>query len=270
MRVSIGHVSRYTYSEPTNYSIQTLRLSPPSFAGQRVVEWSVTAPGIETATKFRDAFGNQAHLVTYTKPHTEILIIAKGVVETEDRAGVVLGLTDAAPLRVYLRQTPATTAGAAIRDLAAAANVGGSVEGCHRLMNLVREKVHYQVGVTSEQTTADQAFAAGMGVCQDHAHIYIAALRALGMPARYVNGYMVAPTDEPSEAHHAWAETWIDGLGWVGFDPANRTCPTDQYVRLAAGLDSASAAPIRGTRRGSAHEALDVVVEVQQQGSQQQ
>ena len=77
-------------------------------------------------------------------------------------------------------------------------------------------------------------------------------------------------SDEPSEAHHAWGEVWMDGLGWVGFDPANRTCPTDAYVRLATGLDSASAAPIRGTRLGGAYEALDVIVEVQQQNSQQQ
>ncbi len=269
MRVSIGHVSRYTYSEPTHYSIQTLRLTPPSFAGQRVVEWSVTAPGIETATRFRDAFGNQAHLVTYTQEHSEILIIAKGVVETEDRAGVVAGLTESAPLRVYLRQTDKTTAGEAIYQLAASVGVSRDLDGCHRLMHLVRDAVDYQIGVTSAHTSAEEALSDGKGVCQDHAHIFIAAARFLGVPSRYVNGYFVSGVEEPSEAHHAWAEAWIEGLGWVGFDPANRICPTDQYVRLAAGLDAASAAPIRGTRRGAANEALDVVVEVQQQNSQQ-
>ena len=269
MRVSIGHVSRYTYGDPARYSIQTLRLTPPSFAGQRVIEWNIAAPGIETATKFRDGFGNIVHLVTYAGDHSESLIIAKGVVETEDRSGVVQGLTEAVPLRVYLRETVLTTAGAAIRDLAQSAGQAQGVERFHRLMQVVRDRVDFQTGVTSAYTSAEQALASGHGVCQDHAHIFIAAARSLGVPARYVNGYFVSGTSEPSEAHHAWAEVYIAGLGWVGFDPANRICPTELYVRLATGLDSASAAPIRGTRRGGTNEALDVIVEVQQQSSQQ-
>jgi transglutaminase-like putative cysteine protease len=95
------------------------------------------------------------------------------------------------------------------------------------------------------------------------------AARVLGVPARYVNGYFLTETDEPSEAHHAWAEAYIEGLGWLGFDPANGICPTDHYVRLACGLDAGSAAPIRGTRRGGTDEVLDVLVEVQQQSAQQ-
>ena len=90
-----------------------------------------------------------------------------------------------------------------------------------------------------------------------------------GVPARYVNGYFLTEPDEPSEAHHAWAESYIEGLGWLGFDPANGICPTDHYVRLACGLDAGSAAPIRGTRRGGTDEVLDVLVEVQQQSAQQ-
>ncbi len=270
MRISIGHMSRYTYSEPTWYSIQTLRLTPPSFAGQRVIDWSIAAPGIENSTRFRDTFGNEANLVTYTEEHTEILIIAKGTIETEDRAGVVRGLPEPAPLRIYLRQTDKTMPGAAVHDLANTAGVGRDLDGCHRLMQAVRDAVDYQVGVTSAHTSAEEALSDGKGVCQDHAHIFISAARLLGLPARYVNGYFLVDTDGPADAHHAWAEAYIADLGWVGFDPANRICPNAQYVRLAAGLDAASAAPIRGTRRGTANEALDVVVEVQQQDSQQQ
>ncbi|MEI9898968.1 MAG: transglutaminase family protein [Hyphomicrobium sp.] len=79
--------------------------------------------------------------------------------------------------------------------------------------------------------------------CQDHAHIFLSAVRSMGMPARYVSGYVVTGAEGASEAQHAWAETFVDGLGWLGFDPANQLCPTDRYVRLACGLDSASAAP---------------------------
>jgi transglutaminase-like putative cysteine protease len=269
MRIAIGHVSRYSYGAPVSYSIQTLRLTPPSFAGQRVIEWLISAPGFETALCFRDGFGNVSHLVSFQGAHDESLIIAKGVVETADRAGMVQGLGETTPVRVFLRHTDRTTAGEAIREMAHSTCAAPTLNGFHRLMNAVRDAVDYQIGATSEHTSAEEALADGRGVCQDHAHIFIAAARSLGVPARYVNGYFVSGADEPAEAHHAWAEVWIDGLGWVGFDPANRVCPTDHYVRLATGLDAASAAPIRGNRRGGANEMLDVIVEVQQQNSQQ-
>lgn len=270
MRISIGHVSRYTYGEPVQYSIQTLRLTPPSFNGQRVIEWFISAPGFETAPSFRDSFGNIAHLVSYTGSHDESVVLAKGVVETQDRAGLVSGLQEFTPVRVFLRETPKTRASEAIRELAHTACPSPTIDGFHRLMNAVRDAVDYRIGTTSEHTNAAEAFADGRGVCQDHAHIFIAAARCLGVPARYVNGYFVSGDDEPAEAHHAWAEVWLDGLGWVGFDAANRLCPTDHYVRLAAGLDAGSAAPIRGTRRGGTNETLDVIVEVQQQSTQTQ
>ena len=105
-------------------------------------------------------------------------------------------------------------------------------------------------------TSAAEALKAGRGVCQDHAHVFISAARLMGVPARYVNGYFVTGGESASEAQHAWAEACIDGLGWLGFDPANQVCPTERYVRLACGLDAASAAPItrqppRRRRRGS-------------------
>jgi len=143
------------------------------------------------------------------------------------------------------------------------------IDRMHVLMNAVRDKVDYAIGVTNAHTSAAEALSDGQGVCQDHAHIFISAARVMGVPARYVNGYFLTETDEPSEAHHAWAEAYIEGLGWLGFDPANRICPTDHYVRLACGLDAGSAAPIRGTRRGGTDEVLDVLVEVQQQSAQQ-
>ncbi|MBA2124729.1 transglutaminase family protein [Hyphomicrobium methylovorum] len=274
MRISIGHVTRYTYGEPTKYSILALRLTPPSFQGQRVIEWKIHARGIEAAKAFRDGFGNTVHLVSCTDPHVESVIIAKGIVETEERAGIVSGLADPAPLNVYRRQTPMTTANEAIIALARETGMHepgqpASIESMHRLMLAVRDAVDYQIGATNAHTTAAETLRDGVGVCQDHAHLFISSARALGVPARYVSGYLLIG-DEPAEANHAWAEVWINDLGWVGFDPANRSCPTDHYVRLAAGLDSTFAAPIRGMRHGAAREQLDVMVEVQRHASQQQ
>lgn len=269
MLVSISHVSRYAYDDTARYTVQSLRLTPPSFAGQRVLSWTIKAPGIETATRFYDAFHNIAHLTSITGEHTAIECRAEGLVETEDRAGIVRGLTEVVPTRVFLRGTEKTLADDAIRELAKVVSGGSLIDGLHTLMHTVRDKVEYEIGVTGAHTSAAEALHSGKGVCQDHAHVFIAAARCAGVPARYVNGYFLCDSDVPSEAHHAWAEAFVEGLGWVGFDPANRTCPTDRYVRLASGLDAISAAPIRGNRRGGAKEALDVLVEVQQANSQQ-
>lgn len=270
MRISIGHVSRYEYGAPASYSVQTLRLTPPSFAGQKVISWAITAPGFDSATPFRDSYGNAAHLVTFTGSHSESLVIAKGVVDTEDRAGVVQGLSELTPKRIYLRHTDKTQPGERVRALAETAAAASGLDRFHSLMALVTGAVAYKIGATTSGTTAEQALETGSGVCQDHAHVMIAAARLLGSPARYVSGYYVSGAEEAAEAHHAWAEVWIDNLGWVGFDPANSVCPDERYVRLATGLDAESSAPIRGTRRGGAFETLDVIVDVQQAATQQQ
>jgi transglutaminase-like putative cysteine protease len=263
-------VTRYSLAVPAHYSIQCLRLTPPSFEGQQVVSWSIEMPHIEDAVRFRDCYGNMAHLVVIPDAHQQIEIAARGSIETRDSAGFVRGLIEAAPSNVYKRETPMTAPNDGIGELSASAAEDDAIASMHKLMDAVHERVAYVIGVTYSHTSAAEALKAGQGVCQDHAHIFISAARLMGLPARYVNGYFLTDSDEPAEAHHAWAEVWIKGLGWLGFDPANQMCPTDRYVRLACGLDAASAAPIRGTRRGGAEEVLDVVVEVQQQGSQQQ
>lgn len=269
MLISISHMTRYSLAAPAQYSIQCLRLTPPSFEGQQVESWSIDMPHIDDAVRFRDCFGNMSHLVVIPAAHDEISIVARGTVETEERAGFVRGLIEVAPSRVYKRETPKTAADDGIRDLCAEISGDDPIGRMHKLMDAVHERVAYVVGVTHPHTSAAEALHDGRGVCQDHAHIFISAARVMGLPARYVNGYFLTDADEPSEAHHAWAEVWLDGLGWLGFDPANRLCPSDHYVRLACGLDAGSAAPVRGTRRGGSEEMLDVVVEVQQQSAQQ-
>lgn len=270
MLLEIKHRTTYRYATEAHYAIETLRLTPPEFDAQKILSWTITAPGIDRAACFRDGFGNLVHLTALDEKHESITIEAHGVVETMDRVGVARGLPEPAPIRIYLRQTPRTAPDEAISELAHGVKGGCRLDQLHWLMRAVRDAVDYEVGSTQPHTSAAEALADGKGVCQDHAHIFIAAARVLGIPARYVNGYFLAGTPEPSDAHHAWAEAWVDGIGWVGFDPANLICPTESYVRLATGLDTHTAAPIRGTRRGGGNETLDVHVEVQQQGAQQQ
>lgn len=263
MLIRVRHVTRYRYAEPVKYSVQRLHLSPPSFRGQRVRAWRIEAPGIDTALAYRDAFGNLTHVVSQSGLHDEVTVIAAGEVETEDRAGVVGDLPAPAPEAVFLRATPATTANPAIMAVAAEAARHQGLERLHALMSAVRSRIDYRIGSTHAHTTAAEALEEGVGVCQDHAHVFIAALRHLGVPARYVSGYMVVdPGGAVAEASHGWAEAFVRDLGWVGFDVANVICPTDRYVRVAAGPDARAAAPVTGARIGGAGEALAVSLDV--------
>jgi transglutaminase-like putative cysteine protease len=271
MRISVKHVTRYRYAHDASYSIQSLRLTPCEFDGQRVSEWRLDCKPAEKMCAARDAFGNLVHLVAIATPHREIEIISQGTVEVENRSGVVRGLADPMPLRVCLRRTSLTSPTAAIRELltTTTADDPDRIAQLHGLMHRIRDRVDYLPGVTSFATTADEALTAGQGVCQDHAHIFISAAREAAIPARYVTGYLLLEGQEVADAHHAWAEAWVEGLGWLAFDVANRICPTDRYIRIGAGLDAQYATPIRGSNRGGVGETLEVEVRVAQSMSQQ-
>jgi transglutaminase-like putative cysteine protease len=122
------------------------------------------------------------------------------------------------------------------------------------------QELRFDVDATDATTTAAEALAAGHGVCQDFAHIFAAAARLLGIPARYVSGHLARAEHLQQDAAHAWAEALVPDLGWVAFDPANGVCADDAYVRVAIGLDYLDAAPIRGARRGGGMEQLTVAV----------
>ena len=264
MLISVRHITRYRYAEPVSYTIQILRLTPLSFMGQRVLDWQVRAGGISPRLQFRDGFGNTAHLLTVNGRHEELVIEAGGTVETQDCNGVVSGLNNSAPPRVFLRETAQTKPDGAIRALAESVHGKDTLDQLHALLGAVRERVEYVAGATDMHTSAAEALADGKGVCQDHAHIFIAACRRLGVPARYVSGYL--RNDDP-ELHvgrtsHSWAEAWVPGLDWVGFDPANGISPRGDSLRVAVGLDYRDAAPVSGRRVGFGDAKMSVEASV--------
>ena len=208
-------------------------------------------------------------------PVSAVTILARGTVSTADTNGVFAGSKSRLPAVSYLRGTPATKATDAVLRFAedAVADAGNALETAHLLSAAVAKAVTYKPGKTDAATTAAEAMEVGEGVCQDHAHLMLAAARALGIPARYVVGYLQGLEEAPEMAlaTHAWAELMIEGIGWVGFDPANELCPTEDYVRLATGLDAHDAAPIRGSVAGGAEEeALTASVTVAPAGGQSQ
>jgi transglutaminase-like putative cysteine protease len=262
MLIAIKHRTDYHYERAFNHAVQSLRLTPPSGSSQRVIEWQIDIPGIKEASSYQDAWGNLVHLVTPRGDVSTLSILVHGVIETHDTGGVV-GMTQEPALPAhFLRETSATKPSADIVALAQSSKSKVRLDTLHALLTSIHRTVAYDTDATHVLTTAAEAFQAKRGVCQDHAHIYIAAARTLGIPARYVTGYLLVEGDETAVAHHAWAEAFTDDLGWIGFDPANGVCPTPNYVRLAVGLDAASAAPVRGIMRGSGAEKLTVEVVV--------
>lgn len=272
MKLAIRHRTAYAYDPPMSAVAMRLKLFPSIFDGQKTLSWKVTLNGVAVEPDFRNGYGDAVATRFLRGGVAAVEVVAEGEVETTDLAGVLRG--HRAPLKpgVCLRDTPRTRADAAILALAheADATGGAPIERAHALQDLVTARIAYRAGSTHAATTAAAALAAGEGVCQDHAHVMIAAARALDWPARYVAGYYLASDDGGEGATHAWAEIWIEGLGWVGFDAANDLCPTDAYVRLCSGLDAADAAPLRGHASGVAEETLAVEVSVRPLQSQSQ
>ncbi|QUS34982.1 transglutaminase family protein [Falsirhodobacter algicola] len=262
MILTVHHVTRYSYDAPVRGLVQSHRLTPASHAGQRVIDWSVQVSNGIRGGCFRDGAGDMFESWSVTGPVTEVEVSVMGRVETSDQLGVLRGHREMVDPTCYLRDTPLTHPGGTIRALAAEAQGREPLQVAHHLAARVAEEIVWTPGATEAGTTATEALARGKGVCQDHAHTLIAAARHAGMPARYIAGYMVA--DGTQDAAHAWAEVFVAGLGWVGFDAANRCCPDDRYIRLASGFDAQDAAPIRGSARGGGGEVLDVTVAVHQ------
>jgi transglutaminase-like putative cysteine protease len=270
MRLTLSHRTEYVFDPPVRRVIQSHRLHPADSSGQKVISWNVEAEGARFGSFIRDAAGDRLRTMTMAGPVAQLQVQVSGEVETSDRAGVLSGLAETAPPKSYLRETPLTVLTAAIRDLfeteaGSATELSGSsaLSLAHDLSALVSDRIVWRPGATHAATSADEALAHGEGVCQDHAHLLIALARAAGLPGRYASGYLFARADGQAEtAGHAWAELWIEGLGWVGFDPSNRCCPDERYIRLGSGADAQEAAPIRGQARGNSRESLAVAVAV--------
>ncbi len=265
MRLAVRHHTHFEYDTRVDYAVQRLLLTPHSFMSQKVESWLITAPGVDNALSYLDGFGNRVHLVTSTNVNGSFDVIAEGIVECSDAQGRVEGLNEMTPIAIYQRQTASTFPSPEMLQLCQSSEIAGlnGLELLHGLMRAIHQKVAYVIGVTDAYTTAVRAFENGAGVCQDHAHILLGITRSLGFSARYVTGYLVTGIGASSTAAHAWAEVLVPDLGWVGFDVANCICPTDQYVRVAAGIDAASVTPIRGSRRGGAAETMTVEVRVE-------
>jgi transglutaminase-like putative cysteine protease len=268
MQLHIRHETTYHYERPVKYSVQSLRLTPRRDPSQRALAWTISAPG--RRLEQIDAHGNISHLLTIDEPHRDIRIVVQGVVETADTEGRHDdGMLS--PL-AYLAPTPLTTSNEALRAFAQgiAAQASDPRARAFALADAVFAAVRYRPGASDVQDAAAVAFERGEGVCQDHAHVYLASARAIGMPARYVSGYLYTG-DAQHAASHAWVDVWLGAdSGWQSVDVTHQCAAVRNYCRLAVGRDYLDAAPVRGVRQGGGGEKMDATVLVANSAQQQQ
>jgi transglutaminase-like putative cysteine protease len=253
MKLTIQHDTLYQYDHEVRASIQYLRLTPQETERQHVLSWELELP--RQARAQRDPFGNILHVLSLDEPHDRLVIGARGqvVIDPEREAE-----HDSQSPLPYLRSTRLTRCDQAMAEFAASVCPKPDRAGLIRLMQALHQRIVYTPGATSVDTPASEAFANARGVCQDHAHAFIACTRSLGVPARYVSGYLFSG-DTQHLASHAWAEAWLDGA-WYSFDVTNQLARPERHLKLAVGQDYLDACPVRGMRRGGGFEKMHAQV----------
>ena len=261
MRIAIDHRTRYRFSEPQARVVQLLRMTPQDSAHQTVVHWHIGVDCDARLRDTRDGFGNRVTMLYASGPLEGIEITVTGEVLTAEAHGMVDGAGEPLPPLLFLRATDRTRADEGLAAFAHQRATGSAIERLHRFNTALSARFEIVVERHDAGRTAREAFGDATASSRDLAHLFIAGVRSLGVPARYVTGYRPvehghAPTP------HAWAEAYVEALGWVAFDPS-RGCSADEtYVRVAIGPDAATCAPVAGSRLGPGNEALDVDLQV--------
>jgi transglutaminase-like putative cysteine protease len=273
-RVGVVHTTKVTYRGTARASYNECRMTPPTMSRQTALATSVRTGSNVPIWSYRDYFGTTVSSFDIQEPHEELLVKASATVQTSAAppAPVPLPWTElrerAAESYVleYLAETRRTTMDdgvvAAVADRVAGAD---PAEAASEIITWLREKVSYVAGSTGVQTSAQEAWDAGQGVCQDMAHISVALLRAAGLPARYVSGYLHPdPKAEPGAAvagqSHAWAEYWTGE--WVACDPTNLAPVGERHVVIGRGRDYSDVSPLKGIYSGAPSVAMEVKVEI--------
>lgn len=262
MKLEIVHSTRYRYSSPIAESVMEVRLRPMDGNGQRCLDFEVdVSSGIKPRT-YRDGYGNNVHYFNLVRPHTRLSVTSRSVVKTglalDADAGEEL-VHDFLRFRSPVKDVPG------VREIArrhpiADLGAGPAVEQALDILTMtISGEFAYDRAVTNVYSSVDEVLELRAGVCQDFAHLFIAVARAMGVPARYVSGYIHAP-DAATAASHAWAEAWVPGKGWVGYDATHPVRTSENHVRLAVGRDYTDAAPTRGIYVGSATGTMEVSV----------
>jgi len=287
MNYDVSHRTVFTYAAKVAISHHVLHLRPRSRPGQRCLRSSIIVdPAPSLRTEGIDYFGNPTTHLTVQAPHEKLQVLSSFRVEIDIAEPPDLGLSrpwedvlellatsaDATVLEAaqFAYDSPFVAGNAAILDLARESFVPGRpvLAATRDLTALIFREFEYQGGVTDVSTPVEEVLASRRGVCQDFAHLQIACLRSLGLPARYVSGYLQThppPGKEKlvgSDASHAWISAWCPDLGWIDFDPTNDLVPRDEHITLAWGRDYGDVSPINGFMVGGDSHEVRVMVDV--------
>jgi len=288
VRVEFVHTTKLTYDANVVEGVMDVRLGPRSDADQRWEHYDLRVSPTAAVRRYQDGFGNWAHLITLARPHNYVELVSCGTVLTlladpfryPDRTPEPLGPSELAD---YLPPSALVPALAGLDRLAAPhrpSRPEDAFDAVRALMAEVYRSFEYEKEVTSVSTTVEEVLEGRIGVCQDFAHVLLGLCRTVGVPARYVSGYIVparmaqaqtlgtmtqsqALSSGPSRgagASHAWVEAFTPTHGWRGFDPTNNLLASEYHVKMAVGRDYADVPPTRGTFRGIADEHLTVDV----------
>ncbi len=289
-RLHVTHRTEYRYESEVSSSYGQLHQLPRQVPGrQRCEPTTVTTDPAAADMRTRvDYFGNSCSFFHIDEPHTTLVVTATTVVELtpvaahlpldgaltweEARAGIV-GSTDPGSLaaREFILDSPLVAASEALADYARPSFPPGRplVDAVRDLSRRIHTDFEFVPGATTVTTTIEEIFAARKGVCQDFAHVAIGCLRSMGLPGRYVSGYLetLPPPGGPrlvgADVSHAWVATYLPGNGWVDLDPTNDTVPDDRYVVTAWGRDYADVPPLKGVIfTDSTSDELRVMVDV--------
>jgi transglutaminase-like putative cysteine protease len=255
-RFEIEHTTRFAYTGPITETMMELRLTPLDGRGQRLLEFALRiSPRVRLET-YRDGYGNLVHYFNLLRAHQKLRVTSRSLVEMDGDIGAREDdlVFDFLRFREPVTDEPGVRALAvrhAPTDLASATAVERALDS---LTVAISHDFAYDPAVTNVYTGVGEVLELRAGVCQDFAHLFIAAARAMRVPARYVSGYIhvPGPGGVMEGASHAWAEAWVPGTGWVGFDATHPVRAGENHVRVAVGRDYRDAAPTRGVYVGMA------------------
>jgi transglutaminase-like putative cysteine protease len=287
MIFEVSHKTAYRYTAPVVQAHHLVHLVPRPHERQRIMHHSIdVSPAPASRNDFIDYFGNPASTVAIERSHSELVIHSRSVVEVNAPAAVDLAASlpwdrlahdlappkkiadlDAAQFLMPSWHTAITSQLIAFARPSFAP--GRPVLECARdLTRRIFTEFAYDAAATDIATTTDELLKIRRGVCQDFAHLLIASLRAFGLPARYVSGYLLthAPAGKEryvgADASHAWVSVWSPGAGWVDFDPTNDMIPRDGHITVAYGRDFQDVSPVTGVLLGGGAHQADVAVDV--------
>jgi transglutaminase-like putative cysteine protease len=285
MFYSIRHLTKFRYSSEVSESLREVRMNPRSEGLQRCLSFNLSVTPRARVQQYRDYLGNVVHHFNVPSPHRHLTIVAEAMVDLTPQPALQARLEPAAWEQLdamiaerdfwemvapshFAQWTDAMAAFATELELPSRekARSRNPMELLLEVNSAVYRAIEYVPKSTRVDSPADEALQNRKGVCQDYSHIVIALVRQLGIPCRYVSGYLFhragVKTRSTEGATHAWVEAYLPGIGWTGFDPTNNTVAGEAHVRTAVGRDYADVPPTRGVFKGDAGTELTVAVRV--------